>query len=185
LIIQNAYRDHIAACTAAISQLQFKINAISLLRLLLFIALCWNIYALAQGFYTPPLLTAFAITGLFIGCVNIYYRWKDKRLLLEKLRFVSTNELNIHYGEANAFPDGVANLDNDNYLDDLDIFGRLSLFHTLNRTTTARGAASLADRLRQPLMQPGEIGRQQDAIRALAGQTEIRRLLTATGILNQ
>jgi hypothetical protein len=185
LSIQTSYRDHIDACNTAISKLQAKLNTISLVRLLIFVGLCWTIYALAHGFSSLLLVTAFVCAGLFIVSINIYYRWKDQRLLFEKLRFVSTNELNIHQGEPNAFPNGAAYLDNDNYLDDLDIFGRLSLYHTLNRTTTARGAVSLATRLRQPLMEPGEITRQQDAIRALARQTELRRQLTATGLLMQ
>ena len=104
---------------------------------------------------------------------------------MEKLRFVSTNELAILAGQANGFPDGGSYLDSDNYLDDLDIFGRQSLFHLLNRTTTARGSAALAARLRQPLLTAEAILPEQAAIRALAGQTKIRHLLTATGLVTQ
>jgi MutS domain V/MutS domain III len=185
LIIANFYRDQIAAYSAAIRQLQNKLNGLSLLRLLLFAALGWTVYALIQGSSVLLFLLAFALAAGFIVCINVYYNWKDERRLLEKLRFVSTNELDILAGEGNAFPDGASYLDNDNYLDDLDIFGKRSLFHTINRTTTARGAASLADRLRQPVLQPEEIVRQQDAIRALSGQSDIRRLLTATGLVMQ
>jgi hypothetical protein len=185
LILANLYRDQIAYCSAAIRRLQNKLNGLSVLRLLLFVAVGWAVYALIQGFSVFLLILAFALAAGFIGCVNVYFSWKDERRLLEKLRFVTTNELNVLSGDANVFPDGAAYLDNDNYLDDLDIFGGRSLFHTLNRTTTARGAASLADRLRQPVLQPGEIVRQQDAIRALSTQTEIRRLLTATGLVTQ
>jgi MutS domain V len=185
LIIANFYRDQIAACSASIRQLQNKLNGLSLLRLLVFAALGWTVYALIQGFSVVLFLVALALAAGFIACINVYYNWKHERRLLEKLRFVSTNESNILAGDANAFPDGAAYLDNDNYLDDLDIFGRHSLFHTLNRTTTARGAASLADRLRRPFLQPGEIVLQQDAIRALGGQSDIRRLLTATGLVMQ
>jgi MutS domain V len=185
LIIANIYRDQIAACTAAIRQLQNKLNGLSLLRLLLFVALCFTVYALKQGFSTNLFVLTILLAAGFIACINVYYNCKEERGLLEKLRFVSTNELDILAGQPNTFPDGAAYLDNDNYLDDLDIFGRRSLFHTLNRTTTARGSVSLADRLRQPLMQGEEIVRQQDAIRALTPQAELRRLLTATGLVMQ
>lgn len=185
MIIANFYHDQIAAYSAAIRQLQNKLNGLSLLRLLLFAALGWTVYALIQGSSVLLFLLAFALAAGFIVCINVYYSWKDERRLLEKLRFVSTNELDSLAGKANAFPDGASYLDNDNYLDDLDIFGQRSLFHTINRTTTTRGAASLADRLRQPVLQPGEIVRQQDAIRALSGQSDIRRLLTATGLVMQ
>ena len=185
LIIANIYRDQIAACAAAIRQLQNKLNGLSLLRLLLFVALCFTVYVLMQGFSTNLFVLTLLLAAGFIACINVYYSCKEQRRLLEKLRFVSTNELGVLAGETNGFPDGASWLDNDNYLDDLDIFGRRSLFHTLNRTTTVRGTVLLAGRLRQPLLEPGEIGRQQEAIRALTGQTEIRRLLTATGLLMQ
>ena len=185
MTLANLYRDQIADSNAAIRQLQNKLNGLSLLRVLLFAALCFTVYTLIQGYSTNLLIFSFLLAAGFIICINIYYGCKEERRLLEKLRFVTTNELNILSGDANAFPDGAAYLDNDNYLDDLDIFGRRSLFHTLNRTTTARGAASLADRLRRPVLQPAEIIRQQDAVRALSTQTEIRRLLTATGLVMQ
>ena len=183
--IANFYRDQIADYNAAIRQLQNKLNGLSLLRVVLFGSLCFTIYALMQGFSTNLFVLTLLLAAAFIACINVYYSWKDERRLLEKLRFVSTNELAVLAGENNAFPDGAAYLDNDNYLDDLDIFGRRSLFHTLNRTTTARGAASLAERLRQPPMQGEEIIRQQDAIRALAAQADLRRLLTASGLVMQ
>jgi len=185
LSIANFYRDQIADCNAGIRQLQNKLNGLSLLRVVLFGSLCFTIYALTQGFSTNLFVLTLLLAAAFVACINVYYGWKDERRLLEKLRFVSTNELAVLAGETNAFPDGAAYLDNDNYLDDLDIFGRRSLFHTLNRTTTARGAASLAERLRQPPMQGEEIIRQQDAIRALSAQTDLRRLLTATGLVMQ
>ncbi len=105
--------------------------------------------------------------------------------MLEKLRFVSTNELAVLTGEPNGFPDGNPYLDSDNYLDDLDIFGRQSLFHLLNRTTTTRGSAALAVRLRQPLLTADSIISEQDAIRILARQPLIRHQLTATGLVTQ
>jgi hypothetical protein len=185
LIIANTYRDQIADSNAAIRQLQNKLNGLSLLRVLLFTALCFTVYALMQGFSTNLFVLTLLLATGFIACINVYYSCKEKRRLLEKLRLVSTNELDILADQPNTFPDGAAYLDNDNYLDDLDIFGRRSLYHTLNRTTTARGAASLVERLRQPPMQGEEIIRQQDAIRALADQPDLRRLLTATGLVMQ
>jgi len=151
-------------------------------RLALFVGLGFSIYALSREFTLPLLLLAFGLFAAFIICVNIYYRWKDERSLFEKLRFVNTNELGLIGGEPNQFPDGAAFLDSDNYLDDLDIFGRNSLFHVLNRTTTSKGTTALATRLRQPLADPAAIRRDQQAISVLAGQTNIRQLLTAHGL---
>ena len=179
------YRENTAAYTAAIRKLQQKLNGMSLLRVVVFVSLAWCVYDLFQD-YTPSLLVlAFVLAGLFIFCINLHYRGKDKRRLLEKLRFVNENELRIIAGETNAFPDGNAFLDAGNYLEDLDIFGRHSLFHLLNRTTTVRGSGALAGRLREPALEAGTILEQQQAIRTLAPQTAYRQLLTATGLLLQ
>ncbi|HEX3934807.1 MAG TPA: hypothetical protein VHW43_09020, partial [Puia sp.] len=179
------YRENAAAYTAAIRKLQQKLNGLSLLRLGIFVSLVWNVYDLVQDYSSILLVLAVAQTGLFVFFINLYYSWKDKRRLLEKLRFVNENERNFFTGKTNAFPDGGDLLDADNYLEDLDIFGRHSLFHLLNRTTTVRGAGVLADRLRRPILEPEQILRQQEAIRTLAPQTERRQLLTATGLLLQ
>lgn len=179
------YRENAAAHTAAIRKLQQKINLMSLLRLLVFVSLVWCVYDLLQDYSPILLVLAFVQVGLFIFFINVHYGWKDKRRLLERLRFVCENELRILKGEGNSFPDGSGFLDDDNYLEDLDIFGRHSLFHLLNRTTTIRGAGVLADRLREPLLEAPRILAHQDAIRTLAPQTHYRQLLTATGLLLQ
>ncbi|HWB93857.1 MAG TPA: hypothetical protein VG605_18490 [Puia sp.] len=177
------YRENSAAHTAAIRKLQKKLNGMSLLRLVIFVSLAWCVYDLFQDYSPALLVLAFAQAGLFLFCVNLHYSFKDKRRLLEKLHFVNDNELRMMGGESNAFSDGAVFLDADNYLEDLDIFGRYSLFHLLNRTTTVRGAAVLADCLRQPILDVERIGEQQEAIRTLAPQTANRQLLTATGLL--
>ena len=69
------------------------------------------------------------------------------------------------------------------YGDDLDIYGPSSVFHALNRTTTLHGTEALAGWLRRSLLAPDAIRERQDAVRALAGQAELRRLLTAKGLL--
>lgn len=179
------YRENRAAYTAAIRKLQKKLNGMSLLRFVVFVSLAWCVYDLFQGYSPILLVLAFVQAGLFLFCINVHYSWKDKRRLLEKLRFVNENELQIMAGGSNAFPDGAAFLDADSYLEDLDIFGRHSLFHLLNRTTTVRGAGALADRLRQPVVGVERIAELQEAIRTLAPQTDCRQRLTATGLLLQ
>jgi hypothetical protein len=179
------YQENAAAYTVAIRKLQQKLNGLSLLRLVIFSSLVWNVYDLIQDYSLVLLVLAFVQTGVFVFFINLHYSWKDKRRLLEKLRFVNENERHILAGEVNGFSDGSDFLDAGNYLEDLDIFGRHSLFHLLNRTTTVRGAAVLADCLRRPILATGPILQQQEAVRTLAPQTAHRQLLTATGLLLQ
>jgi len=179
------YQQKIDAGNAEIRRIQERLNGMALLRLLTFAGIVACIYFLAKQ-YSPFLLaSAIGCIAAFIICINIYYRWKDDRRLQEKLVFVYTNELGLLSGALNRFPDGAAFLSSENYLDDLDIFGRGSLFHLFNRTTTVKGRNALASLLSSSLTEPAAIVREQDAIRVLAAQDELRQLLTAQGLLNE
>ncbi|GGA83861.1 MutS-related protein [Puia dinghuensis] len=177
------YQENIAACNGKIRSIQTRLNGMALVRVALFAGVAFTVYSLIQQYTLALLILAMLLTAAFIGCVNLYYRWKDQRSLQEKLRFVLTNEVGLLTGASNRFPDGAAFLTSDTYLDDLDIFGKNSLFHVLNRTTTARGMNVLAARLRRPLLDPAVIVQEQQAVRILAAQTHLRPLLTAHGLL--
>ena len=183
--LHSYYQDQIVACRKEIRRLQNKLNGLAVLRVLVFAYLAWSVDVLFHGFSVGWLFSAIFSAAVFVVCVNVYLRWKDERRLQEKLRFVAENELVQLGGSANGFPDGASWLDSTNYLDDLDIFGPGSLFHSLNRTTTPRGAAELAGRLSQPFLFAGPIEQQQRAVRALSPQSDVRELLTATGLVTR
>jgi hypothetical protein len=177
------YQSALSACDERIHVLRRKSNILALVRLLLFAGLVYSIYWLAGRFSSSLLLLPVGLAVLFIACVNFHFRLKDERVLWERLRFVNANEFGVLEGKVNGFPDGLAYLDPDNYLDDLDIFGSASLFHVLNRTTTSHGTTALAALLRQSFLSTTDILRQQAAVLGLAGQSELRRLLTAKGLV--
>lgn len=181
--LSSFYQSALSACDLRIQVIRRKSNILSLLRLLLFSALVYTLYHLIRQFSPVLLILSVLLAVLFIAGVNYYFRLKDDRALWEKLRFINANELGMLKGEAGGFPDGLAFLDPDNYLDDLDIFGKASLFHTLNRTTTSHGTAALATVLRRSFLSTADILQQQVAIKGLAPQTDVRRLLTAKGLL--
>ena len=183
--LHSYYQGQADACRTEIRRLQNKLNQLAVVRVLLFAWFAWSVDVLFHGFSTGWVISAFLAATGFIVCVNGYLRLKDERRLREKLRYVCENELAQLGGAPNGFPDGNAWLDNANYLDDLDIFGPRSLFHTLNRSTTGWGETVLADRLRQPMLLVGRIEQQQQAIRVLASQTATRQLLTATGLVSK
>jgi len=177
------YDASISTCEYRLRTIRRKSNLVSLIRLLLFAVLVYVVYLLFRQYSPLLLFLSIGVLAGFIGCVNLYFRLKDERALWEQLVFVNTNERGLLAGKTNGFPDGVAFLDPDNYLDDLDIFGGSSLFHLLNRTTTLHGEAALAALLRNTTLAASDILAQQGAIRSLAAQADCRRLLTATGRL--
>ena len=179
----NFYQSTLADFNDQAQRLRKKMNVLALVRLLLFAGIVYLIYLLIRDFTTLLLLLSVVLFAAFLICVNFYFRLKDQRALWEKLAWINTNELGLLRNELNDFPDGSGFLDSDNYLDDLDIFGKRSLFHVLNRTTTSHGTRTLTSLLRNSLLSVDSIKEQQQAIRVLAPQSSQRQLLTAKGLL--
>jgi len=177
------YTSEIGACNDRLAQIRRKTNAVSGLRLLVFAGLVGAVCELILDYSMSWALVALVLAAGFIGAVGWYFKLKDQRLLWEKLVFVNANELAVLGGEPNGFPDGKEFLAGVSYGDDLDIYGPLSVFQTLNRTTTLHGTEALAGWLGQSLPAPGLIRERQQAVRGLANQDERRQLLTAKGLL--
>jgi hypothetical protein len=102
----TVYREKSDEYAVAIGELQRKLNGMSLVRVIVFAALAWDVYEMVHGSSPLLLLLAAALAGLFIFCINLHFSWKEKRRLLEKLRFVNENELQLLAGGVNSFPDG-------------------------------------------------------------------------------
>ncbi len=178
------YLDKIETCTDRIRQLRTKRNNISFFRLLVFVALVFSVYQLITHFSFPILWGAIGLLALFIILVNIYFQLKERQALWEKLLWVNVNEEAQLKDQPNGFPNGAEWLGPEGYLDDLDIFGPSSVFHYLNRTTTGHGASALASLLRSSLLSEDGIRLEQQAVRALSEQADIRQRLTAQGLLS-
>ncbi|MES1159381.1 MAG: hypothetical protein ABUM51_01355 [Bacteroidota bacterium] len=177
------YEEKITNYTAQLEALQKRLTGIALGRLVTFLGWAITGYFLLKGFSVSLLLITLLFLILFITLVILNLRGKDRKALLEKLLFVNTNELGILKDKLNGFPDGQAFLGPESYLDDLDIFGRQSLFHLLNRTTSIHGTQRLAGLLRSPLRSKEDIEQVQQALKVLSRQPDNRQLITAHGLL--
>src|SRR5579872_3526445 len=181
--LHSFYEDKIAAHSGELRIVRKKSSLTAWLRLISFCGLAIALYflirgAVNEGSYSALFPALFLLLG-YIVLVNRSQQLKNRQVLLEKLLFINTNELRLLNHELNRLPDGQGFLKNESYLDDLDIFGKGSLFHLLNRTTSSYGSAALAGLLSQPLLSAGDIREQQEAIRALAGQVDKRQLILA------
>jgi len=179
----NFYQSTLAECNDHVQRLRKKMNLLALVRLLFFAGFVYSVDLVIGDLSTPLLLLSLALFAAFLISVNFYFRLKDQRALWEKLAWINSNELGLLRNGLNDFPDGSGFLDSDNYLDDLDIFGKRSIFHVLNRTTTSHGTRTLTDLLRNSLLSVDLIKEQQQAIRVLAPQSSLRQQLTAKGLL--
>lgn len=179
------YEERISQYSQQLESIKKRSLLVAIARLASFLALAWSAWQwIQQGGATYPVLTA-AFLVLFVLFIRLALTLSDKKKLLEKFLFLCRNELGVLQNKPNQFDNGQAFAGNDNYTGDLDIFGPNSLFHLLNRTTTQHGNQALADLLRQSLLEKKAIEAQQEAVRTLSGQKELRQLITAHGLLHE
>ncbi len=100
---------------------------------------------------------------------------------LNHLININKNEVKFINGDYHDFPGGSQYAPADHfYSNDLDIFGRASLFQYLNRTTSEMGGSRLAEYLLHPAGLELIVER-QSAIKELSRETEWRQNLQALG----
>jgi DNA mismatch repair ATPase MutS len=179
------YEERVLFYKNALQRLQPVATLVAGLRLACFFVFAWAGYKWIVNHSSTWLVVALLLAVAFVVLVRVAWRLSDRKALLEKLLFINTNELGVLQYQPNQFNHGAAFTNNDNYSDDLDIFGPGSLFQLLNRTTTWHGTQQLANWLQQPLLSKEEIEQQQQAVQTLSSQKELRQLLTAHGLLNE
>lgn len=85
---------------------------------------------------------------------------------------INNDELKFLAGVYYDFPDGSEHIPNDHlYANDLDIFGKASLFQHINRSTSEMGSKQLADYLKFPAATDA-IMQRQNAVKELAKKIE-------------
>ena len=125
-------------------------KVVSLFRLLTVTSICITSY-LGFSFYAYYFFLSFTLVGVFIYFVRRHSRLNDKHSELNAILELNENELKCILGESNPF-DYNSDIDCSKhiYANDLDIFGPLSLFRQINRTTTILGKRILTDNLLNP-----------------------------------
>ena len=122
------------------------------------------------------LLVTVFVRLLFADLAN-----NDKIDHLNHLVNINENEVKFLNGDYHDFPGGNRYAPADHfYSNDLDIFGRASLFQYINRTTSEMGGSRLAEYLLYPADLELIIER-QSAIKELSGETKWRQNLQALG----
>ncbi len=106
---------------------------------------------------------------------------KDAIDHLVHLLEINKNELKYISGNYFHFEDGSRHIPKDHYYaNDLDIFGRASLYQYISRTSSEMGSSCLAEYLQSPAS-PADILKRQSAIKEIAAATEWRQNLQAFG----
>lgn len=181
---ENHYTERLSLTKGQLHQVKKQIFRISMLRLTLFIAGVAGIYFFFSQ--TPLLIVCICLTflPLFI-LVKIHNRFFIRKEWLETQAHIIQEELQALSGDYSSFEDGKEYVNPEHpYSFDLDIFGRRSLFQSINRTCTFFGKNRLAKWLQNHLHEKTSIEKRQEMVREISEHTLFREQFRVAGLVH-
>ena len=181
---ENHYTERLSLTKGQLQQVKKQIFRISMLRLALFIAGIAGLYFFFNQ--TTLLIVCICLTflPLFI-LVKIHNRFFIRKEWLETQARIIQEELQALSGDYSSFEDGKEYVNPEHpYSFDLDIFGRRSLFQSINRTCTFFGKVRLAEWLQNHLHEKTSIEKRQEMIREISEHTLFREQFRVAGLVH-
>ncbi len=181
---ENHYTERLSLTEGQLQQVKKQIFRISMLRLALFIAGIAGLYFFFNQ--TTLLIICICLTflPLFI-LVKIHNRFFIRKEWLETQARIIQEELQALSGDYSSFEDGKEYVNPEHpYSFDLDIFGRRSLFQSINRTCTFFGKNRLAKWLQNHLHEKTSIEKRQEMVREISEHTLFRELFRVAGLVH-
>ena len=183
--IRNYYNSQLQFYSEQLGKTKTKIRKTSVLRISIFVITIIGIYLASN--YNWMFLTAVAVIGFsaFIILVIRHVKLFKQKQWFESLHNINQTELEVLSGNTLSKSKGNEGLDPEHpFADDLDIFGKNSLFQLIDRSATTRGRKKLAELLLHPLKDINTIQLRQKAIAELSGKSKFRQYFQASGKLN-
>ncbi|WP_304245400.1 MutS family DNA mismatch repair protein [Phocaeicola plebeius] len=181
---ENHYTERLSLTEGQLQQVKKQIFRISMLRLALFIAGIAGLYFFFNQ--TTLLIICICLTflPLFI-LVKIHNRFFIRKEWLETQARIIQEELQALSGDYSSFEDGKEYVNPEHpYSFDLDIFGRRSLFQSINRTCTFFGKNRLAKWLQNHLHEKTSIEKRQEMVREISEHTLFREQFCVAGLVH-
>lgn len=181
---ENHYTERLSLTEGQLQQVKKQIFRISMLRLALFIAGIAGLYFFFNQ--TTLLIICICLTflPLFI-LVKIHNRFFIRKEWLETQAHIIQEELQALSGDYSSFEDGKEYVNPEHpYSFDLDIFGRRSLFQSINRTCTFFGKVRLAEWLQNHLHEKASIEKRQEMVREISEHTLFREQFRVAGLVH-
>lgn len=181
---ENHYTEILSLTEGQLQQVKKQIFRISMLRLALFIAGIAGLYFFFNQ--TTLLIICICLTflPLFI-LVKIHNRFFIRKEWLETQARIIQEELQALSGDYSSFEDGKEYVNPEHpYSFDLDVFGRRSLFQSINRTCTFFGKNRLAKWLQNHLHEKTSIEKRQEMVREISEHTLFREQFRVAGLVH-
>lgn len=179
------YNNKIVEYNNQITLQKNKTNLVFYSRLILFLTAVIIFYNLfgshpAISFIIIPLTVV-----LFLIFLNIEIKIKRKIFFLQNRIKVNEIEIDILNNNFERLNEGTEFIDKQhNFIADLDVFGKKSMFQILNRTSTYSGRNKLAAWLTNPFLIKEEIIERQLAVKELSQKQEWSQNFVALGFGN-
>ncbi len=162
-----------------------SINRISNMRFIVFaLGAGLGIYLFVKESYGLFVLDIVIFLILFISLMVVHGRYLNRKKYSIVLRKINEDSLKRIQGDWNSFSDdGEEFINNDHpYSQDLDIFGKSSLFQFINTASTYLGRLKLRDLLISPTKSIEEISNRQEAVTELSHKLDWRQKYMAEGM---
>ncbi|WP_435136491.1 MutS-related protein [Formosa sp. A9] len=170
---QNQSQSH----QKVVATLNTQIRTLSMARLQVFLASAYGVYATFKEWQIALIIGGVGL-AVFLFLLVKYSNIKYKRNIEKALVAINNEEINIIKNGFLHRPDGVEFQDPKHaYSLDIDVFGRGSLFQSINRTYIAGGTQKLAEILKANTVEG--IKKRQDAITELADKATWRQYYSA------
>ncbi|MCY6485529.1 DNA repair protein [Clostridium aestuarii] len=182
----NEYFNKLKAYEDLIKKQNNSINIIGYFRLFTFvIGLSVTVYTFIIKSYIISISIFIVSLGIFIYLIIKHDEKINKRKYSIALKEINEKALKRLNGEWKNFEDDGSEFKDKqhNYSDDLDIFGKYSLFQWINSTKTFMGREILKNRLIYPLSTSIDIKITQQSLHELAINLEWRQQFEAEGML--
>jgi hypothetical protein len=182
-IIRAKYEDLKRENEALFGKKKKLLLWISVLRLLVFAggiilsaaAFTWTVFA--------GVLTLLTVLSIFLFLVKRFAEESVKMTFFENLVKINNDELSALSGDYSAFDDGSEWNDTEHdFANDIDLFGKDSLFQYLNRTVTGYGREILAIWLSDPYSLRNGIAERQESVKELVLKLKWRQEFIASGM---
>ena len=185
-MIESEYKKYIEQYTVRRDKKTVQRNVLTVSKLLLFALFIWSIYLLLESYHLWKVAAMVAEVIAFAILTKIDSDVHRSLRLYNAMIDCCSVELEYLSGEFSKLDKGERYISAEHpYSHDLDIFGEESLFCSVNRGITGRGADRLASLLSQQIPDSSEtITERQRAVLELKDRPEWRLLFRATGMCN-
>lgn len=178
------YSDRALAFRTQQQKLAAQVTVTSVIRLLFFVLFAWFLYsAFSNRFQGNDLVYALLSIVALIVMVLIAAGIKKKIRFFEQMILINENEISLSKGGGSFLDNGASFIEKKGFTVDLNVFGKFSLFHLLNRAGSVPGKKQLRNRLASPFFEPADIIHYQQCGKELAGNIHFRQTLLAHTLL--